>query len=104
MLKRIWRLLTPREQRRLVGIAPLLALAALVEVVGVATVIPFLVVLTDPSGLAQLPVIGEMLAALEFDSATALLRWVGVALAVTLVLAKDRKSTRLNSSHVSFIN
>lgn len=87
MLKRIWRLLTPREQRRLVGIAPLLALAALVEVVGVATVIPFLVVLTDPSGIAQVPVIGELLAALEFDSSTALLRWVGVALAVTLVLA-----------------
>ena len=85
MLKRLWRLLDRAERRAVLGIAPLLVLSAFAEVVGVATVVPFLAILADPTSLADLPFVGAWLVERGVADATAALRWVGAALAVMLV-------------------
>ena len=84
MIKRLWRLLAPDERRRVIGIAPLLVVSALVEVIGVAAVIPFLTLLTDPASLASVPLLGPLVGPTGGDLD---LRLAGFALAAVLFLA-----------------
>ncbi len=86
-LLRIWRLLEPSERRRIAYVAPLLVVSALVEVVGVAAVIPFLTVLSDPASFGELPLVGGLVARAGIDDPMILLRWAGAALALTLLAA-----------------
>lgn len=85
MIRRLWNLLEPSERRRVIGIAPLLVVSALVEVVGVAAVIPFLTLLTDPASLASVPVLGSLVGAAGGGPID--LRVAGFALAAVLFLA-----------------
>ena len=87
MLRRLWRLFGRDEKRRLLAIAPLLALAALVEVVGVAAVMPFLALLADPGSLASLPVVGGWLGGVDPDAASEALPIAGLVLASLLLTA-----------------
>lgn len=86
MLPRVWRLLTSDERRSALRVLPLLVLSALVEVVGVAAVIPFLTVLTDPAALASLPLLGTLASVVPSDELIGL-RWTGVLLALLLLAA-----------------
>lgn len=86
MVKRIWRLLDQRERLRIAGIGPLLAASALVEAAGVAAVLPFLGLLSNPDGVGGVPVLGRWLAGLGSDS-NETLRVAGVALAAVVVAA-----------------
>ncbi|MFD0935989.1 ATP-binding cassette domain-containing protein, partial [Methylobacterium trifolii] len=54
------RAMRPRDRRRLVLIALGLAVAALLEVVGVASVIPFLTLVGDPSAASRVPYLGQI--------------------------------------------
>ena len=87
MLRRLWRLFGPDERRRLLTIAPLLAFAAAVEVVGVAAVMPFLALLADPGSLAGLPLVGAWLGGIDPAAAAEALPLAGLALASLLLLA-----------------
>ena len=87
MIRRLWHLLGARERRRLFGVLPLLALSALVEVVGVAAVIQFLSLLADPPSVRSLPWVGPWVVASGIQDPTILLRWAGAAVAGTLLLA-----------------
>ena len=87
MLLRLWHLFGPDERRRLLWIAPLLALAALVEVVGVAAVMPFLALLADPASIGALPLVGGLFANVTPDGAAAALPLAGLALAALVVSA-----------------
>ena len=87
LLQRLWHLLGPDERRRLLAIAPLLTLAALVEVVGVAAVMPFLALLADPGSLGDLPLLGGLFGDVGPDRAAAALRIAGLALAVLVISA-----------------
>lgn len=68
------------------GIAPLLVISALAEVVGVAAVIPFLSLLAAPDSLATVPFVGEFIVTQDIGDSLAALRWVGLALAGTILL------------------
>lgn len=87
MLKRLWNLLDARERRRIIASVPMLVLTALVEVVGVAAVIPFLALLADPGSAGSLPLIGPWLQGTGITDSVAMLRWTGVGLAVLTVVA-----------------
>lgn len=87
MLARLWRLLEPTERRRVAGVVPILVVSALIEVVGVAAVIPFLTLLADPASFTVPEWLRAGLALEAIDDVTALLRWAGVAVAGVLVLA-----------------
>jgi ATP-binding cassette, subfamily B, bacterial PglK len=86
LLARLWRLLEPRERRRVAWVVPFLVVSALVEVAGVAAVLPFLSLLTAP-GSIELP--AWLASRVPFDAAddAALFRWVGGLLAGVVVLA-----------------
>jgi hypothetical protein len=49
VLKKVWRLFTPAEQRRAVGMLALLVLMAMAETVGVISIMPFLSALGRPA-------------------------------------------------------
>jgi len=87
VLLRVWRLLEPGERRRIARIVPLLVLSALVEVVGVAAVIPFLTVLADPEAVRHLPLVGGWVVAAGVEDPVVVLRWAGGALAAVLLVA-----------------
>ena len=54
------RAMTPRERRRAGLIGAGLALAALLEVVGVASVVPFLTLVGDPAAASRIPALGAI--------------------------------------------
>ena len=87
MIRRFWRLLERKERRALVSLVPLMLLAAAVEVVGVAAVIPFLSVLADPGSLPALPLIGPLVVASEIDDVGVLVRLTGLLLAAVILVA-----------------
>jgi ATP-binding cassette, subfamily B, bacterial PglK len=50
-LRNLYRLLSPRERKQVLLLVPLLALAALVEVAGIASITPFLAIVADPGAV-----------------------------------------------------
>jgi ATP-binding cassette, subfamily B, bacterial PglK len=87
VLGRIWRLLDGRERRRVVWIAPLLIVSAGLEIVGVAAVIPFLSLLTDPQAAETLPIVGDLVRSSGVDDGAVLIRYAGIALALVVLMA-----------------
>lgn len=52
-LRNLFRILSPRERRQVMLLVPLLGLTALVEVVGIASIMPFLAIVADPSAVER---------------------------------------------------
>lgn len=87
MLIRLWRLLERQDRRRVLWVLPLLIASAIVEVLGVAAVIPFLALLADPASVFTLPIVGPIFVATGIEEPAVLLRWTGIALALVLLSA-----------------
>lgn len=87
MLQRIWRLLDGSERRQLMKLVPLVLLTASFELIGVSAVIPFVTLLADPNAVFALPVVGPWIEAIGVEDTTALLRYVGVGLALAVLTA-----------------
>ena len=68
-------------------LVPLMLVAAAVEVGGVAAVIPFLSVLSDPTSLPGLPLVGPLIAASGVEDPVVLVRMTGLLLAGVVFLA-----------------
>jgi ABC-type multidrug transport system fused ATPase/permease subunit len=60
VLKKVWRLLTPAEQRKAVLMLILCVLMALTETVGVLSIMPFLTVLARPEVIQEKPLLREI--------------------------------------------
>jgi ATP-binding cassette, subfamily B, bacterial PglK len=52
-LRNLYRLLSPRERKQVLLLVPLLALTALVEVAGIASITPFLAIVADPGAVER---------------------------------------------------
>jgi ATP-binding cassette, subfamily B, bacterial PglK len=52
-LRQLYALLSPRERRQVLWLLPLLVLTALVQVVGIASVTPFLAIVADPAAVQR---------------------------------------------------
>lgn len=87
VFKRFLSLLEPRERRSLLFLFPLVLLAAGFEVLGVASVIPFLSVLADPQSVRTLPLVGPLLSGAGIEDTGALVRWTGLLLAAVIVVS-----------------
>lgn len=85
MFGSLYRLLTRDERLSLFKLLPWVIGSALVEIVGVAAVVPFLSLLADPDSIVTIPVIGSWLSSLEVEPLT-LLRWLGLGVAVAVIL------------------
>ena len=68
-------------------LVPLMLAAAAIEVGGVAAVIPFLSVLSDPSSLPSLPLVSGIIAARGSEDPVVLVRMTGLLLALDAQLA-----------------
>lgn len=87
MFSRVLRLLTKSEKKRLILLTPWLVGSALVEVVGLAAVIPFLAILANPDSIGTVPIIGEWVAGQGIEDPLTLLRLAGVGVAAAVILA-----------------
>ena len=72
-------LLSPRERRRLWVVLGFVVLTGLVEMVGIASILPFLAVLADPGAVETNPYLARAYAALGFASPRAFLAFLGTA-------------------------
>jgi ATP-binding cassette, subfamily B, bacterial PglK len=61
-VSRLWSVIPPRRKRQLYGIFALLLVGAFAEVATIGAVLPFLQVVTDPQGMARMPLVGELFA------------------------------------------
>lgn len=84
MLSSLFHLLSPSEKRRFIGLVPWVIFAALFEVVGVASVVPFLSLLVDPDSIVDIPLIGNWVASFAADPLT-LLRWAAFFVAAMVI-------------------
>lgn len=73
----IWRLLSRHERRSAFALCCLVLTAALVDAVGVASIVPFLAALSDPAAIQSNPVLGRLSAYLPSDTPQAFLTSLG---------------------------
>ena len=96
------RAMTPRERRQLAWITAGLCLAALLEVAGVASVVPFLTLVGDPAAVGRLPLLGAAKAWLGVSD-RAFLAVVGFA-ALGAILATSLVNAGLTFAQLRFTN
>ncbi|KAB1070107.1 ABC transporter ATP-binding protein [Methylobacterium planeticum] len=97
------RALRPRDRRRLALIALGLALAALLEVVGVASVVPFLTLVGDPSAAARVPYLTGARDALGLTDDRSFLIATGAA-ALVAILTTSVVNAGLTFAQLLFTN
>lgn len=87
--------LTPSEQRRSFGVLALMVLMAFFEVVGVASILPFLAVLGDPSLIESQPILAWSFELGGFQEIETFVVALGMAAFVLLVVAAAIRSLTL---------
>lgn len=68
VLEKLWSILSPEERRQLLLLVPFVVLMALLEVAGVASIVPFLGLLSDPNAIDQNARLKWLYVTLEFAS------------------------------------
>ncbi|GJD97030.1 ABC transporter ATP-binding protein [Methylobacterium iners] len=97
------RILRPRDRRRLALIALGLALAALFEVVGIASVVPFLTLVGDPGAAARVPYLASIRAELGLVDDRTFLMATGFA-ALLAILTVSLVNAGLTFATLLFTN
>lgn len=84
-VRRILQLMTPLERRRLWFLAPVVTVNALMQVVGIASIMPFLSLVANPDIIQQESLLRLVYDALNFTDTTAFLMFVGLIVLAALV-------------------
>lgn len=84
-VSRMLRLMSADERRRLWWITPLITLNALVQVVGIASVMPFLALVADPTVIDQQPLLRAAYDLFRFQNTVAFMVFTGIVVLVVLV-------------------
>lgn len=84
-LRQLYRILSPGERRQALLLLPLLILAALVQVVGIASVLPFLAIVADPGAVEKHEVLQTLYAAGGFTDVRSFLIAIGVLMFFVIV-------------------
>ena len=82
---RLLSLFSPKERRQLFGLLLAFVIMALVEMAGVASIMPFMALVADPGLIHRHAVLSGVHAALGFESDVAFLYFVGAAVMAVLV-------------------
>lgn len=80
-------LMAPAERRRLWLLTPVVAANALVQVVGIASVMPFLSLIANPAAIEEQPLLARLYDILGFASATGFMVFLGLGVLAVLVLS-----------------
>ena len=78
-------LLTPRERRSFFVVLGLVLVMGFVETVGVAAIVPFMLVLADPTAIERHAILGQVYAALNFTDPHAFMVFLGGMVFVVVV-------------------
>ncbi|ACL60033.1 ABC transporter ATP-binding protein [Methylobacterium nodulans] len=95
------RVMRPRDRRRILLIALGLAVASLFEIVGVASVVPFLSLVGDPAAASRIPVLGTVRAALGLTDDRSFLVATGFA-ALAAILTTSVVNAGLSYAQLLF--
>lgn len=80
-------LMSPSERRRLWWLTPVVTANALIQVVGIASVMPFLTLIANPDAIDEQPLLARTYAFFGFGSDTAFMVFVGFVVLAVLVLS-----------------
>lgn len=86
VLRRVWAILSPAERRRFLLLQPLVVITALVETAGLASIVPFLALLSDPSAISRHRVLQAGYDQLGFTSTTSFFLAVGCGVLVLITV------------------
>jgi ATP-binding cassette, subfamily B, bacterial PglK len=87
VVKKLFRLLEPRERRRCYAIVLLAVVSGLLEMVSVAAILPFLAVLSDPSRIETNSVLQRIYTGLDFGSIHSFLIFLGIGVLGLVLLS-----------------
>ena len=79
-LRNLYRILSPRERKQVLLLLPLMTVTALLEVAGVASVIPFLTLVANPAAIQEHEILTRLYELGGFESSRQFLIAVGVAM------------------------
>jgi len=85
--QRVLRVLDPDQRRAFLGLVPLMVVRAIFDTVGIATVLPFIAVVTDPQGALSNRYLGALYEALGFRETTPFLVLLGIGALFVLLLS-----------------
>ena len=85
--QRVLRVLDPDQRRAFLGLVPLMVVRAIFDTVGIATVLPFIAVVTDPQGALSNRYLGALFEALGFRETTPFLVLLGIGALFVLLLS-----------------
>ncbi len=87
MIRKLFKLLNPRERRNLILVFGTVVLNALVEVAGIASVVPFLTLVANPSAVQDNAILHWIFTTLGFTSVNWFLLFLGFIVLGVLVLS-----------------
>ncbi len=95
IIKKLFHILTPAERGKMYLLFALMTLTALVEVAGVASIMPFLSVVTDPSSIHTNRFLSFLYSAFNFRSENSFLIFTGVMVLAVLIVGNFLKSLNM---------
>jgi ATP-binding cassette, subfamily B, bacterial PglK len=87
MLKKVLKLLTTRERSRLYLLFGVMVISAIIEVVGIASIMPFLALITEPDLINENDILNRLYTMLNFQSTNRFLIFTGIAVLVILIIS-----------------
>lgn len=87
VFKKLWWLLTPNERFRAAGVLALFLMVAVLEVAGVASIMPFIAVLANPDLVETNPYLSAVFDALGFSSRDSFVLFLGFAFFAALTIS-----------------
>lgn len=85
MIKKVFRLLTKREINRLYLLFSVMVISAIIEVVGIASIMPFLALITEPDLIKENDILNQVYIMLNFQSTNRFLVFTGIVVLVILI-------------------
>ncbi|HSL83164.1 MAG TPA: ATP-binding cassette domain-containing protein, partial [Thermoanaerobaculia bacterium] len=85
LLRNLFRILSASERRQVLLLTPLLCLSALVEVVGIASITPFLAIVADPEAVERHEILSRLYELGGFDSSRQFLIALGTLMFLVIV-------------------
>ncbi|MGM0442281.1 MAG: ABC transporter ATP-binding protein [Elusimicrobiota bacterium] len=95
IIKKMYRILTSTERRKLYIIFVLMTVSALIEVAGVASIMPFLSVVTNPGSIQQDKLLSFLYTTFNFQNTNRFLVFVGILVLAILIVGNLLKSLKM---------
>lgn len=87
MIKKMWELLAPREKMEACGLLVLFLMMSVTEVVGIASLLPFMSVLSNPASVQTNKYLRWAYETFNFTDTTSFLFFIGVGVFIVLVVS-----------------